>query len=113
MAILAKKEDGTELRFTVFRPPEKKLISIDFAKQLPSGGVITSIVTTAVTPRANVTEVAALTFTNITFTGTVISGWIEGGTDEEDYEITLTLLDNSGQRHSDDIVIKVRKAGLI
>jgi len=105
-------EPGTNLLFAIIRPVEIRTISVDF-KKFGAGTLVSIVSPVPVTARGNVPAVTPLTVTSVTILGTVVTFKEQGGDDGEDYEITLTVTDNTNQTFSDDIVLKVRKAGLV
>ncbi len=109
MAALIDKTTG--LLYQVKRPsPETRLYSVDFKKLLTGIASVTSVEAQA---RGLVSEVEALSISNISSTGSVVFFRASGGTDKEDYEIKLVVVDTNGNTISDDVMLKVRIAGTI
>lgn len=101
----------TGLLYQVKRPgSETRKYSVNFSKLLASIGSVTSVIPQA---RGLVTETTALTISEITSTGTMLYFRASGGTDNEDYEVQMTVVDASGNTIVEDIMLKVRKAGLV
>lgn len=109
--MLLNIEKTTGLLYQIKRPsPEYRKYSADFRKL---ASVISSVVSITPNKRGLVTEVLNLTVANITFVGTIVYFDLANGTDCEDYEVTIVITDTTGNTISEDILIKVRKAGLI
>lgn len=102
MATNIDKTSG--LPYQIKRPaPETRVYSVNFKNLLLTIASVTSVVPSD----------SSLTISNIAFTGTVVSFQAANGTDGKDYEITITVVDGLGNIISDDVMLKVRKAGLV
>lgn len=111
---MAKNIDKTSgLLYQVKRPAENKTYSIDFKDVIPDGQVIASVDSVAAAAVGNVTETVAFSVGSNTFAGTKVNVKLSGGTDGEDYEVSVTVTDDVGDIHADDVMIKVRKAGSV
>ena len=109
MAKVTEVDIVTGLLFTIKRPsPEIITVSVDFKRHLTTIASVTSITPQ---PRGKVTQETALTVTNSSFTGSIITFDINGGTDKEDYEIQITVVDSAGKPKVEDILIKCRIPG--
>ena len=101
----------TGLLYQIKRPdPETRKYSVDFKKLLTA---VSSVVSVTPQPRGLVPEVSALTIADISYTGSVVFFRASGGTADEDYEIKLVVTDSNSNTIVDDIMIKVRIAGVI
>lgn len=106
-------EKTTGLLYSIKRPaPEIRLYSVDF-KKLTNNSVISAITSITIAKRNLVTEITPLTVSNQIISNTIVLFNLAGGTDGEDYEITITVEISPTNIVSEDILIKVRKAGLI
>jgi len=110
--MVTKIDKITGLVYEVKRPVETRKYTVDFTKVVASGVTISTVQSIGVAKLNNVTEVTALTADSITVSGTKVSFDVTGGTDGEDYEVTINCTDTSGDILSDDVMIKVRKAGV-
>ena len=99
-------DPATALLYQIKRPGETRNYSIDFVKLIADGGSIASLTSITALP-------AGLTISNTAFSGTQASADISGGTDGVDYEVTAIVVDSQGNILEDDVMIKVRKAGLL
>lgn len=109
MAALTDKTTG--LLYLIKRPsPETRKYSVECKKLVAT---ISAIISIAVQPRGLVTEITALTTSEHSSTGTILYFRASGGTEGEDYELKLTFTDGSGNTIVDDIMLKVRIAGVI
>jgi len=111
--MVTRVDTDSQLVYAVKRPAEDKTYTIDFKNVLPSGVTLASVSAPVVTAAGLVTEDDALTADDEAVSGTKVSVKIGGGTDDENYEVTLTCVDSNGDTVSDDVMIKVRKAGLV
>lgn len=104
-------DEATSLYYLIKRPnPEVRTYSVDFKK-------ITASVNSAISVTAKasdlVTEVDPLVISDISISGTLLVFKVADGTDGEDYEVTCIIDDLAGNIISEDILIKVRKSGLL
>lgn len=104
---------ATGLVFQVKRPAEERTFVVDFSKVLGAGRTLASITDVSAAARGLVSESGALSVAAGSVNVTKVSFKAEDGTDGEDYEVTLVCTDNTGDIVSDDVMIKVRKAGLV
>ena len=70
---------------------------------------IASITAVTITAQGLVTEVTALTSTGDTSSGAVVQFTAQGGTQGEDYLVTITGLDSNGREYEGDGILKVRE----
>ncbi len=103
---MANIDPATGLLFEVKRPGETRNYTIDFINLLPISTLVNSIISMTAMP-------AGLTIQNQAFSGTKVSMDLSSGTEGIDYEITLKIDDTAGNIIEDDVMIKVRKAGLV
>ena len=109
---MTKIDTGSGLIFEVKRPYEAKSYTVYFDKILPSGVTLSTVTSVVAVASGNVAVVDALTVTDKAVSGTKVSMKLAGGTDGEDYEVTIKCTDSNGGIVGDDVMIKVRKAGL-
>lgn len=109
--MVTKIDQITGLVYEVKRPAETRKYTVDFTKVVASGVTISTVQSVGIAKLDNVIEIAELTAGSITISGTKVSFDVTGGTDGEDYEVTINCTDTSGDILSDDVMIKVRKAG--
>lgn len=102
----------TGLVYQVKRPIEDKKYTINFDKILPSGVTVASVQSIAASPVGLAVEVEPLVVSVVSVSGTKIIFSASGGTDEEDYEVKVVGTDSTGDTVSDDVMMKVRKAGV-
>ncbi len=107
-----KIDTNTGLVYEVKRPVEDKTYTVNFARVLPAGVTLASVDSVVITPLGLVTETSPLQSQSNSVSGTKVSANLAAGTDDEDYEIEITATDSNGDIVSDDVLIKVRKAGL-
>lgn len=107
----ARIDQTSGLIYTVKRPVENKTYSVDFRFIMPTSQTIASVSSTEVQPSGLVTETTALVVESTSISGTTIAAKLSGGTDGEDYEVKFVFVDGAGDIHSEDIMVKVRKAG--
>jgi glucan biosynthesis protein len=107
----ANIDSESGLLYQVKRPTETRKFSVDFKKLLETGVTIASVQSVSAVAAEKVTEIAALTTTNPASSGTKATFDVSGGTDGENYEITINATDSSGDVLSEDVLIMVRKAG--
>lgn len=100
------------LVYAVKRPIESRVYTVDLIKILPADVTITSVDSISITAAGNVDDTDTLTYANTAILNTKVSMTLSAGTDGEDYEVTLTCIASNGDLISDDVMIKVRKAGL-
>lgn len=101
-----QRDDATGLYYIVKRPAESGDYSMDFRRTLKTGVTIASVVSVSASPAGITVGSGAASGTSIVFS-------LSGGTDGADYEITGRCIDSTGHTHEDDILIKVRRAGLL
>lgn len=101
------------LIYQVKRPEESRKYGVDFARVLPAGGGLAAIELLSAAGIGLVDEVDPLVVAALNVSGTVANINVSGGTDNEDYEVTIKCTDSGGDIVSDDVMIKVRKAGLV
>lgn len=110
---MATKIDvATGLVYEVKRPAETRKYTVDFSKVVVAGATILSVQSVDVTALGYVASVDPLTAGTISISDAKVSFNVAGGTDGDDYEITVNCTDSSGDILSDDVMIKVRKAGV-
>lgn len=91
------------------QPAEKLDYVIDFAKVLPSGVTLSTIVSydafevddTAVTGYVGTSPAPAISGTKVTI-------WMIGGADEKDYKVRLIVDDSDSRRHVVNLLQQVR-----
>jgi len=74
---------------------------------IPAGAAIATISSIVILPRGKVAETVALTYSNQQFSGTTAQFTLSGGTDGEEYLITITVTDSVGESHEGDVEIRV------
>lgn len=109
---MKKIDVTTGLVYEVMRPYENKSYTVHFDKILPDGVTLASVISVAIAASGNVAEITPLSSAAEAASGTKVSMKLSGGTDGEDYEITVKCTDSNGDTVGDDVMIKVRKAGL-
>lgn len=111
--MVTRIDADSNLVYAVKRPTEDKTYTIDFKNVLPSDVTLASVSTPGVVASGLATETAPLAVSDQAVSGSKVSIKIADGTDEENYEVTLTCVDSNGDTVSDDVMIKVRKAGAV
>lgn len=102
------------LRYVVKRPSENKTYTADLKYIMPDGRTIVSVDAVSIAATGLVLPaVNNLTSASSSHSGTQVSAKFDAGDDGENYEITITVTDDVGDVHSDDYMIKVRKAGAV
>ena len=102
---------NTGLIYQVKRPEESRKYGVDFSRVLPVGSSLATIETVSAAAIGLVDEVTPLDVAALNVSGSVANINVSNGTDDEDYEITIKCTDSGGDIVSDDVMIKVRKAG--
>lgn len=85
----------------------------NFRKIIAEGKTVASVTDITAQPVGLVDEAEALTVVSTVVSGLLVGFKASGGSDREDYEVTITVTDSGGDLVSDDVMIKVRKAGLV
>jgi hypothetical protein len=108
---MANIDSTSGLLYEVKRPVENKVYTVDFREIIKYGRTISSIDSVASQATGNVVEVSPLAIGATSISDRSVSAKLSSGTDGENYEVTVTVTDSEGCVHSDDVMIKVRKAG--
>lgn len=105
----------TGLPFLVKRPsPEVREYSIDFKNLIPPNNTIVTVPSVVIRPLGIVSEVTPLTYVLSGYaTTTQVKLILSGGTDQENYEILIAIVDSQNNTIEDSVLIKVRKANKI
>lgn len=101
------------LIYEVKRPVEERTFLVDFSRVIAAGKTIESVDDVASSTVGLVEGSQAMTVVAGSITGLKVAFKASGGTDEEDYEVTILLTDSDGDVVSDDVMVKVRKAGKV
>lgn len=88
------------------QPSEKLIYDAPFSA-IPDGAAIASVDSIVVTAKGKVAEVTALNYQNQQFSGTIAQLTIDGGTDGEEYLITITVMDSLAEVHEFDVEIRI------
>ena len=110
---MADIDKTSGLFYQIKRPaPEVRKYSVSFSKLL--GAVnIASLTSVVATKQGLVGETSPLVISNQSFLSQTVYFSASGGTDGENYEITITIVDLNGDTIVDDVLLKVRKAGIV
>jgi hypothetical protein len=105
-------DEEAGLFYIIKRPePEERVISVDFKNIISS---ISAVISVTAEPSGLVEfDMNPLEISDIEFIETNLIFKITAGTLDENYEVTCVVEDNIGNVISEDILIKVRKSGLI
>lgn len=88
------------------QPSEKKVYEFP-AFALPAGVTLASIQSVNITARGHAVEVLPLLHSNAVFSGAVVQMTLEGGTDDEEYLITVVAVDSLGEIWEEDVELRV------
>lgn len=90
------------------QPAEELLFDMNFRKAMPIGVTISSVDDVAQENQGNVSGSSSVTIGSTAFSGTLAQVWISGGTDLEDYKITITITNSRGETVEGDGTLQVR-----
>lgn len=105
-------DPASGLVYAIKRPVEARVYTVDLIKILPAGVTISAVDSISIAAAGNVEDTDTLTYAGTAILNTKVSMTLSAGSDGEDYEVTLTCMASNGDLVSDDVMIKVRKAGL-
>lgn len=106
-------DDKSGLVFQVKRPVEERTFVVDFRKVIAEGKTIASISDITAAAAGLIEEAAAMIVTQTSVSGLQVGFKASGGSHGEDYEVTVKVTDSGGDVVSDDVMIKVRRAGRV
>lgn len=87
------------------QPSEELLFDMDFRKVQPAGVTVASVVSV---DQSTVTGTGTVAIGSTAYSGTLAQVWISGGTDDEDYKITITITNSRGETVEGDGLLQVR-----
>lgn len=91
------------------QPAEVRLFDMDFRAVLRDGGSIASVSSATAANQGNVIGSAELTVGSTSYSGTKAQVWLSGGTDLEDYQVTITVTTAAGETLEGDGMLQVRE----
>lgn len=107
MAVLIDPHTGLE--YFIKQPGENRLYTMDFAPLL-GDKVISNIQNVVITNQGRIDGSSNLLSGSASHDGVrYVQIRLDGGTDREDYKITITINDNGGNRLEGDGILKVRE----
>lgn len=91
------------------QPSEERLFDMDFGAVLRDGGELASVISAVAINQGNVDGSAELTVGSKSYSGEIAQVWLSGGTDLEDYQITIKVTTVAGETLEGDGMLQVRE----
>lgn len=91
------------------QPGELLLYDMDFRKVMPAGVTLSGVSGVTQENQGIVSGSASLAVGSASASGTVAQVWLSGGTDLEDYKITITVTNSRGETVEGDGTLQVRE----